>query len=57
MEMSGRLHASTALSRGKGPRYKLDMRGGGPQRRSGRCGEEEISAPAGTRTLIVQLVA
>jgi hypothetical protein len=33
--------------RGKGPRYPLDRRLGGAQRRSGRCGEEEnLALPA-----------
>jgi hypothetical protein len=35
---------------GKSPRYRLDRRLGGPQSRSGRCGEEKILDPAGTRT-------
>jgi hypothetical protein len=40
MEVSGQLHAPTALTTGKSPRYSLDMRLDGPQNRSGR-GEEE----------------
>jgi hypothetical protein len=34
------------------PRYPLDRRLGGTQSRSGRCGEEKIFGPTGTRTLI-----
>jgi hypothetical protein len=37
-------------SLGKSPRYPLDRRLGGPQSRSGRCGEEKNLAPTGTRT-------
>jgi hypothetical protein len=33
-------HAPAALPPGKEPRYPLDRRVGGPQDRSGRCGEE-----------------
>jgi hypothetical protein len=49
--VSGQLHALAALpSGGKCPRYPLDSRLGGPQSRSGRCGEEKILDPTGTRT-------
>jgi hypothetical protein len=44
MEMGGQLHAPTALSPGKEPPVKLDTRLGGPQSRSGRCGEKRILA-------------
>jgi hypothetical protein len=40
MEVSGQLHAPDALPPWKSPRYPLDRRLGGAQRRSGRCGEE-----------------
>jgi hypothetical protein len=46
-------------SRGRSLRYPLDRRLGGPQSRSGRCGEEKILDPTGTRTptpLVVQPV-
>jgi hypothetical protein len=40
MQMSGQHHAPAALyPRGKGPRYQLDRRLGGPQSRSGCRGE------------------
>jgi hypothetical protein len=42
--------------RGKGPRYTLDRRLGGPQRRSGRCGVQKNLAPAGIRIPAAQLV-
>jgi hypothetical protein len=35
---------------GKSPRYPLDRRLGGLQSRSGRCGEQKILDPTGTRT-------
>jgi hypothetical protein len=41
MEVSGQLHAPTALLRVKSPRYPLDRRLGGPQSRSGRGSEEK----------------
>jgi hypothetical protein len=40
--------------KGKSLRYPRDRRPRGPQSRSGRCGEEKILAPAGTRTPAVQ---
>jgi hypothetical protein len=43
-------------SLGVSPRYRLDRRLGGPQRRSGFCGEEKC-CPAGNRTRAVQPVA
>jgi hypothetical protein len=43
--------------RGKSPRYSLDRRLGGSQRRSGRCGEEKSLDPAGIRTAAGQPVA
>jgi hypothetical protein len=39
------------LPLGKEPQYPLDRRLGGPQSQSGRCGEEKILDPTGTRTL------
>jgi hypothetical protein len=47
MEVSGQLHAPAALPWGKSPRYPLDRRLGGPQRGSGRCGEEKNLALPG----------
>jgi hypothetical protein len=41
MQASGQLHAPDAL-----PRHPLDRRLGGPQKQSGRCGEEKNDAPA-----------
>jgi hypothetical protein len=41
MEVSGQLHAPTALTPGKCSRYQLDRRLGGPQSRYTRCGEEK----------------
>jgi hypothetical protein len=58
--VSVQLHAPAALPRGKSYRYPLDRRLGGPQSRSGRCGEEKILHPTGTRIptpLVVQPVA
>jgi hypothetical protein len=43
MEVSGQLHAPTALLPGKEPWYPLDRGLGGPQSRSGRGGEEKNS--------------
>jgi hypothetical protein len=57
MEVSGQLHVPAALPPGKVPRYPLDRRLGGPQSRSGRCGEEKNLALHGNRTRIVQPVA
>jgi hypothetical protein len=42
MVMSGLLHAPAALPPGKIPRYPLDTRLGGNQRRSGGYGEEQM---------------
>jgi hypothetical protein len=40
--LSGQLHARPLYPWGKRPRYQLDRRLGGPQSRSGRCGEDKI---------------
>jgi hypothetical protein len=49
MQGSGQLHASTTLSPVKNARrYPFDTRLGGPQSRSGRCGEETNLALPGT---------
>lgn len=40
MELSGYLHVPASLPSRKEPQYLLDKRLGGPQWRSGRCGEE-----------------
>jgi hypothetical protein len=53
MEVSGQLHAPAALPPGKDPRYTLDRRLGGPQSRSGCCGEEKHLAPARNPTSAV----
>jgi hypothetical protein len=45
LEVSGQVHASAALPRGKSPRYPLNRGLGGAQNRSGRCGEGKILAP------------
>jgi hypothetical protein len=61
MEVSGQLNASAALLPGKMPLwYPLDTRLGGPQIRSGLCGEEKFSSPhreLSPRTPILQLIA
>jgi hypothetical protein len=58
MEVSGQLQAPAALLPWENrPRYPLDMRLGGPQSRSGRCGVEKNVAPAGILTPAVQPVA
>jgi hypothetical protein len=60
MEVSGQLHAPTALPRGKRPWYPLDRRLGGPQSSSGRGGEEKNSQPSrepNPSTPIIQPVA
>jgi hypothetical protein len=55
MEVSGQLHVPDTLSPEEGPRYSLDRRLGGPQKRSGSGGEEKnIPAHVGDRTSIVQ---
>jgi hypothetical protein len=48
--VSGQLHAPAALPPGKSPRYPFYRRLGGPQSRSGRCGEVKVFYPTGTRT-------
>jgi hypothetical protein len=51
MEVSGQLHAPSALTLEKELTYPLDRWLGEPQSRSGCGGEEENSQPpAGTRT-------
>jgi hypothetical protein len=42
---------------GKEPWYPLDRGLGGPQSRSGCCGEEKNLVPAGNRTQAIQPVA
>jgi hypothetical protein len=49
MEVNGQPHAPALYSRGTGLRYALDRRLGGPQCRSGRCGERSL-APIGNGT-------
>jgi hypothetical protein len=44
--VSGQLHVPAALLQGKEPHFPLDRRLGGPQSRSGRCGEEKNLTPA-----------
>jgi hypothetical protein len=46
-QVSGQLHAPAALPPGNHPRYPLERRLGGPQSRSGRCGEENNLALSG----------
>jgi hypothetical protein len=48
---------SASRPKRKSPWYSLDRRLGGPQNRSGRCGEEKHFAPAGNPTPAVQPVA
>jgi hypothetical protein len=58
MEVSGQLHAPTALPQGKSPWYTLDRRYRGPQSRSGRGGEEKNSQTLpGLEAPIIQPVA
>jgi hypothetical protein len=58
MEVSGRLHAPAALPQGKGCRYPLDERLGGPRSRSGHGGEQKNSQPlSGLEPPIIQPVA
>jgi hypothetical protein len=58
MEVSGQLHAPAGLPQGKSPLHLLDRRLGGPQSRSGRCGEEKNSKPLpGLEHPIIQTVA
>jgi hypothetical protein len=57
MEVSGQLHALTALSLGKSPQYSLNRSLGEPQSCSG-CNVEEIYLViVGNSILAVQLVA
>jgi hypothetical protein len=42
LDVSGQLHAPTALTLGKGPQYPLDRRLVGLQSRSGELGEQKI---------------
>jgi hypothetical protein len=56
MEVSGQLHFPAALPPGEEPSVPKGQRLGGPQRRSGRDGEEkEIPAPDSNRNPAVQL--
>jgi hypothetical protein len=58
MEMSGQLHAPTALPPVKQPWYPFNRRLGGSQSRSGSSGEEKNSQPvAGLEPPIIQPVA
>jgi hypothetical protein len=58
MEVSGQLHVPVALPhRERAPRWPLDRKLGGPQSRSGRCGEEQNLSSAGYGTPAVQLAA
>jgi hypothetical protein len=57
MKVTGQLHAPAALPPGKGTRYLLGRRVGGPQSRSRICVVEKNLAPVRNRTPIVQLVA
>jgi hypothetical protein len=56
--VSGQLRTSAALPLGKEPRYQLDRRLGGPQRRSRQRGEEKILGPqdSNSDTSVVQPV-
>jgi hypothetical protein len=45
----------TPLPGGKSPRYPLDRTLGGPQSRSGHCGEEKILDPTGIRAPAVAI--
>jgi hypothetical protein len=45
MEVSGQIHAPTALLPGREPQYPLDRRLGGPQSWSGRDNEDRLSLP------------
>jgi hypothetical protein len=47
MEVSGQLHAPTALPQGKSPRHPLDRRLGGPQISPGHFGEEKKKSVLG----------
>jgi hypothetical protein len=51
------LHPPNSKPPEKSPRYSLDRRLGGPQNRSGRCGEEKHLAPAENPTPAIQPVA
>jgi hypothetical protein len=57
MAVVSQLHAPNANLPEKSPRYPLDRRLGGPQNRSGRCGEEKRLAHAGNPTPAVQPVS
>jgi hypothetical protein len=47
---NGKLHNPTAIPPGNRPRYSLDRKMDGSQRRSGRCGEAGNLAIAGNGT-------
>jgi hypothetical protein len=58
MEVSGQLHAPSALFLGKDRGYPLDRRLGGPQNLSGRDGEEKNFTPTlNSDPSVVQLIA
>jgi hypothetical protein len=58
MEVSGQVSRAGSFNpRGNTPKYSLDRRLGGPQNRSGLCGEDKKScAPVGNQTPIVKPV-
>jgi hypothetical protein len=57
MEVSDQLHAPVALTLGKDPLILIGWEAGGPQNRSGRCGEEKILTPVGNWIPYVQSIA
>jgi len=58
MEVGVQFHAPAALPPGKSPCYPLDIRLGGPQRRSGRSGDQINSKPLpGLESPIIKSVA
>jgi hypothetical protein len=47
MEKSGQFNVPADLPPGNSPRYQLYRRLGGPQNRSGRCGEDGVTNKSG----------
>jgi hypothetical protein len=56
MKMSGQVHASTALSQGKGSQYLLSRRLSGHHNHSGRFGVEKLDHNSSVVLLVTYLI-
>jgi len=57
MEVGGQLHAPATLPLGKGPKYSLGRRLGGPRTSMDMVQREKIPDCPGNQTLVIQLIA